>query len=69
MYKFRQQMSDQDEGPNLQLTCLVTMTEIIEKDLIKGEGEIKGQKIKILRTYLGSRAWELVGKLGASREL
>lgn len=33
MYKFRKQMSDQDEGSDLELTCMVIMTEIIEKIL------------------------------------
>lgn len=43
---------------------MVTMTEIIVKDLIKGEGEIKWQKNQVLRTNIFREQ-----NLGVNREV
>ena len=51
------------------LSTPVTMTEILEKDLIKEEGEIKWQKNQILRTLVFEvQNLELMAKLGAFRQ-
>lgn len=50
------------------LSTPVTVTEILEKDLIKEEGEIKWQKNQILRTLIFEvQNLELMAKLGTFR--
>ena len=65
-----QKVRDQDAELDLELLSTpVTMTEILEKDLIKEEGEIKWQKNQILRTLVFEvQNLELMAKLGAFRQ-